>query len=257
MNNSVLHALVIDDEQASREVLGILLSQYFEGQVQVLDFCEDLPSGVRAIRQHKPDVVFLDIEMPGHTGLELLDFLEEDEVTFGIIFVTAYSSYAVQAFRLSAIDYLLKPIQLDQLTEAITKVREDFQAQRNNRLKTLSQNMSGNLARRICIPSIEGDRYYNLNDILYFSADGGYSTIYFAQEPPLVIAKKLKYFEAILEKEAGFFRCHRSHIVNLLQIRRQDGKSSTSSLIMSNGQSIPVARERAAELESLLAKLIV
>ena len=101
-----MKAIIIDDEKRARMNLSILLEEYCP-QITVLADCENLPNGVKAIRRHQPDVVFLDIEMPGHSGLELLDFFDENEVNFSIIFTTAYNEYTIQAFRFSAIDYLL------------------------------------------------------------------------------------------------------------------------------------------------------
>jgi two-component system LytT family response regulator len=111
-------AIIIDDEEMARTLLQGMVAEYCNN-VETVDLCKDLPTGVKAIRKHKPDIVFLDIEMPGHSGLELLDFFDENEINFSIIFVTAYNRYAIQAFKLSAVDYLLKPIEVDDLKNAM------------------------------------------------------------------------------------------------------------------------------------------
>src|SRR5574344_1957550 len=113
-----MRAILIDDEKRARMNLSILLDENCP-QIEIVAECENLPEGIKAIRRLKPDVVFLDIEMPGHSGLELLDFFDEHEVDFSIVFTTAYNEYAIQAFKLSAVDYLLKPINPDELVRAV------------------------------------------------------------------------------------------------------------------------------------------
>ena len=110
----MIKAIIIDDETQGRKLLQALIISHCP-QIQVLEECADLPNGVKAIRKHKPDLIFLDIEMPQHSGLDILDFFYEKDIHFGIIFTTAYNEYAVKAFKLSAVDYLLKPISGDDL----------------------------------------------------------------------------------------------------------------------------------------------
>lgn len=116
--------IIIDDEPKARALLEAIIKDYCP-QLQLMALCEDLPSGVKAIKKYQPSLVFLDIEMPGHSGLELLDFFNEEEVNFNVIFTTAYDEYAIRAFRFSAIDYLLKPIQHTQLVEAVDRFFKD------------------------------------------------------------------------------------------------------------------------------------
>ena len=121
-----MKAIIIDDEKRARVTLKLLLNEYCP-DIEIVAECENLPTGVKAIRKHNPDLVLLDIEMPGHSGLELLDFFDEDDVRFSIIFTTAYNEYAIQAFKFSAIDYLLKPINPDQLVAAIKRLQKQHQ----------------------------------------------------------------------------------------------------------------------------------
>ena len=120
-----MKAIIIDDEKQARVSLSLLLQENCP-EIEVADQCENLPQGVKSIRKHRPDVVFLDIEMPGHSGLELLEFFDEKEIEFSIIFTTAYNDFAVQAFKLSALDYLLKPIDMETLEVALGKYRKIF-----------------------------------------------------------------------------------------------------------------------------------
>lgn len=143
-----MKAIIIDDEKQARVSLSLLLKEYCP-EIQLLEECQNLPEGVKAIRKHKPDVIFLDIEMPGHSGLELLNFFDEKEVDFAIIFTTAYNEFAVQAFKLSALDYLLKPIVPDELVSAIAKLKK----QRKDQFQILSENINKDKPEKIAIPS--------------------------------------------------------------------------------------------------------
>jgi len=119
-----MKAIIIDDEKRARVSLSLLLQEYCP-EVELVAECENLPEGVKAIRKFNPDLVLLDIEMPGHSGLELVDFFDEKEINFSIIFTTAYNEYAIQAFKLSALDYLLKPIDSDDLSNALNNFRKE------------------------------------------------------------------------------------------------------------------------------------
>jgi two-component system LytT family response regulator len=138
---SIIKSIIIDDEPKARVLLNAIIEQYCP-EVRVEALCNDLPSGIKAIKKHKPDLIFLDIEMPGHSGLELLDFFDEEEVNFGIIFTTAYNEYALQAFKFSAIDYLLKPIQHTQLIEAVERFSRKREQSLNQQLKALQSNLN-------------------------------------------------------------------------------------------------------------------
>src|SRR5688572_32935140 len=133
--------VIIDDENKARVLLRAMLERYAP-DLNILADCNDLPTGVKAIKKLKPDLVFLDIEMPGYSGLELLDFFDEDELTFDVIFITAYIEYAIQAFRFSAIDYLLKPLQQQQLIDAVERLVMKSEKQRTNLLEASKSNLN-------------------------------------------------------------------------------------------------------------------
>jgi len=130
----MIKSIIIDDETRARKLLSTIITDYCP-ELSIEAECEDLPSGIKAIKKYNPDIVFLDIEMPGHSGLELLNFFTEDEINFNVIFTTAYNEYAVQAFRFSAIDYLLKPIQHGQLKEAVQRYNKRRDKQNAVQLK--------------------------------------------------------------------------------------------------------------------------
>lgn len=202
--------IIIDDEEMARTLLEGMLAEYCTN-VTVVDLCKDLPSGVKSIRKNKPDIVFLDIEMPGHSGLELLDFFDENEVDFSIIFVTAYNRYAIQAFKLSAVDYLLKPIESQDLIDAIAL----FEKQKGQkRYKVLKENLSSSV-KKIGLNNVSSISFVELDTILFFQADGSYTKVFLKDGKTIVTSKSLKHFENILIENSDFYRCHKSYIVNI------------------------------------------
>lgn len=207
-------AIIVDDEEMARTLLAGMIDLYCP-QVQVSALCKDLPNGVKAIHKYKPDIVFLDIEMPGHSGLELLDFFDESEVDFSIIFVTAYNRYAIQAFKLSAVDYLLKPIEAEDLQQSVA-LFERKQQQLNYAI--LKNNLSGQLPKKISINGISSTVFVDLDDILFFQADGAYTIVYLKEHKSIVASRSLKYFENILLDSQQFYRCHKSYMVNVHHI---------------------------------------
>lgn len=203
-------AIIIDDELMARELLKGMLHTFCP-QIEVVDLCENLPSGVKSIHKHKPNLVFLDIEMPGYSGLDLLDFFNEEEVNFSVIFVTAYNQYAIQAFKLSAVDYLLKPIESDDLTTAVQLFEKHQKAQNN--FQILKDNLNSNI-KKIALNTSNSIQFVNLDDILFFKADGSYTHVFLKENKNILTSKNLKYFEDTLIQNSNFVRCHKSFIVN-------------------------------------------
>lgn len=246
----MINAIIIDDEQSARDVLHTLLTDYCP-KVKVLDKVCDVPKGVISINKHKPDVVFLDVEMPQYSGFELLDFFTE--IDFEIIFVTAYSEYAIQAFQISAIDYLLKPLQIDNLEQAIEKL--DFRLKSkssNNRLNNLKDNLQQGCFEKIVLPTSIGYEFVQVKNISYLEADGSYTHVYFRNdEKKIMVSKRLKFFEKLLSQFPLFFRNHRSYIVNLEGIERYN--KSENFLKLENDKSIPLARDNKQAFEAKIS----
>lgn len=237
-----IKAIVIDDEKMARTLLSGLIERHCP-EVEVLELCQDLPSGVKAINKHKPDLVFLDIEMPGHSGLELMDFFDENSVGFRIIFTTAYSQYAIQAFKLSAVDYLLKPIEADDLKKAV----EQFTKQ-NQKIdfQVLKSNLTANAAsQKIAVASIHSTKYVELKDLLFCKADGAYTYLFLKDGQKITASKGLKYYEDLLSHNDAFQRCHKSFLVNLSYVT-EHVKSEGGHLVVDHQHNIPMASERAA-----------
>lgn len=211
----VIRTIVIDDEKPSREVICNYLRDYCS-EVEVVASASSVKTGYRMIQKHKPDVVFLDIEMPDGKGFDLLTMFEK--INFSVIFVTAYSEYALKAFRVNAVDYLLKPVKIEELKSAIDKVRQrgrtddDYPEKIGAVLKSLVSRPS--LQPTIVVPDLKGFEVLKINEIIMCKADGYCTNFYLKGNRKVVSSKNLKQYEVILS-EYSFMRVHHSYIVNL------------------------------------------
>lgn len=234
-----MKAIIIDDEPQARKLLKNLLKEFLP-EVDLIADCEDLPNGVKAIRKLKPDLVLLDIEMPGHSGLELLEFFNEDEIDFGIIFTTAYNQYAVKAFKLNAIDYLLKPIDADELVQAINRFEKN--RPKKEQVMMLKESLQGQSPSRIAVPVGQSISFLELSTILYLKAENTYTEIHFQNKTKLLVSRTLKNFEDTLLDFPNFFRCHKSYMINKEFIDHYV-KSDGGYLKLKNGEDIPINAE--------------
>ncbi len=233
-----MKAIIIDDEKRARVSLSILLQEYCK-DIELVAECENLPEGVKAIRKYKPDLVLLDIEMPGYSGLELLDFFNENEIDFSIIFTTAYNEYAIQAFKLSAIDYLLKPIIPEELVQAVNRLEKH----KSQQYKALIENMQQENFEKIAVPSGSSLILLNLSDIMYIKGEGAYSEVYMADNTKHLVSRNLKNFEDILNKDNRFIRTHKSYIVNFNEVSSYN-KSDGGWLVLKNNVTVPVSIDK-------------
>ncbi len=247
---SSIKAIIIDDEERARRVLSNMLENFCPN-VEVISKCSNVPDGVLAINKNNPDVVFLDIEMPDYSGFELIGFFKE--VDFEIVFVTAYSKYAIQAFEVSAVDYILKPVQLEQLENAIEKVGQKVSAlSMFDRLETLKTNLSTNQIQKIAVPVGDGLIFVKTDEISHIDADGSYSKIFLVDGSDIFVSKKLKYFQELLNGKGSFYRVHRSHLVNLSFVKkynRHQGK-----VILENDIKISISRDKKVAFEDSLSE---
>ena len=238
-----MKAIIVDDELNARLSLRGILEENFPNII-IVGESKDVPSAVKAIHEYKPDLVFLDISMPGYSGLELLKFFDESQITFKIIFVTAFSEYAINAFELSAVGYILKPVRVDALEKALHKIMDN--SNDLEKLKALQNNMENPLEKKVALNTGDGITFLELHDILYLKADGSYTHFYTTNRHRITIAKKISDFER-LEAMGNFLRIHRSHIINLGRIQKilkQDG----GTVIMENGESLSISADRKATL---------
>ena len=247
----MLKAIIIEDEEGARNILKFNLKQHCADSVEICGEAADVKDGVKLINAYNPDIVFLDIEMPNYSGFELLDFFKE--INFEIIFITAYSSYALKAFEVSAIDYLLKPIEPERLVESIEKVIEKKTIiEDNSRLKILEKYLNDKKLDKISIPYIGG--YYSLtvSKISVIKAERAYSYIYHDSEK-LLVSKNLSKIEQFLIDEPNFIRIHRSYVINTDHIISYNRENHT--LKMEGDITVKYTKDKFAEIKKKLKRL--
>ncbi len=240
----MLRAIVVDDEPAAVETLCMLLQQYCGDSVQVVGTAFSAAEARRQIAVQRPDVVFLDVEMPGENGFELLRTLPYQDLA--VIFVTAYEHYAIQALRMSAVDYLLKPVNPVELRAAVERAWRQRQSQ-SDRLKVLLENYGQAKRQRIALPIPEGYRIVDIEEVLYCQSHGSYSYVVTRTER-ILTTRLLGQWEEMLSS-MDFFRIHRMFLVNTRHIHTiRRSEEGASVVILSNGEQLPVSRRRFALL---------
>ena len=246
-----LKAIIVDDEDRARNTLSTLIKEFCPS-VSIEAKCSNVLEAVEEIKRVQPDIVFLDIEMPEYNGFELFDFIQD--VNFEVIFVTAYDQYALKAFEVSAIDYLLKPVEIDLLQKAIDKAAKKRTTENfKDQIGILKNVYKGEDVKKIALPLLDGLTFVEISDIIVFAADGAYTNVVFRDKSKILVSKRLKFFEDLLENRLLFYRAHRSNLINLNYIQKYiKGKNS---IIMDNGMEISLARERKQEFEDLLKEL--
>lgn len=230
-------AIIVDDEPKARSILQTMLAENCP-QVTLLATAANVPEALKIIHQQQPELVFLDIEMPGYSGFQLIDMIPD--ANFQVIFTTAYSEYALKAFEVSAIDYLLKPIRIQKLVMAVEKA---LKARQNHatpqRLEALQHNMQQNKLQRLVLPVNDGYIFLNFDDIESIEGEGSYTRIYKTDGKHLLVTRLMRELETQLTEAAGFLRCHRSHIVNIKYVVRLV-KADGGLLVLQSGRQIPV-----------------
>ena len=244
-----MKAVIIDDERRARVSLKLLLAEYCP-EVEIVAECENLSEGVKAIRKQRPNLVLLDIEMPGHSGLELLDFFDEDEIDFSIIFTTAYSEYAIQAFKFSAVDYLLKPIDPQQLMEGIVRLKK--QNSKFENLKLLKENIQSTTLSKIAVPSGSSLLFLETSKIVYIKGEGAYSEVHFTDGTKTLISRTLKNFEDIICLDPRFVRIHKSYIANFELVKSYNKSDGGSLELIGNSVQLPVSIQK---VDLILSKI--
>ncbi|GAB3048386.1 LytR/AlgR family response regulator transcription factor [Spirosoma pulveris] len=235
----MIHAIIVDDEPNAIGLLTLRLAQHCP-QVKVVASCTSSRQSIQAILDYRPDLVFLDIEMPQLNGFQVLDAVSE--VSFALIFVTAYDRFALKAFRYSAVDYLLKPVDTQELIEAVQKVEKGTKVvpEQMEHLRQQFYNPAKPLPDRIALPFQNGVTFVALKEIIYCEADDNYTKFHISDGQHYLVTKSLKEMQEVLE-EREFLRIHRQFMINLNQIRKFV-RGEGSYVIMNNGQSIPVSR---------------
>lgn len=247
----MLTAIIIDDEENGRIALKQKLKDYCP-TVKVIAEAENGLEGMEMIQQFQPQLVFLDIEMPGMDGFEMLINIPDKK--FHLVFTTAYDQYAIKAIKYAAFDYLLKPIDIDELKETIERLEyAPVPDVTIKKLETLEQNLlTKPFLNKIAVPTQEGLLFFDINHIIRLEAQSNYTLIYFDDQPKMMASRTLKEFEEILPADT-FFRIHNSHIINLLFIKkyiRGDG----GQVEMKNGDHILVSRRKKDEFLKIIGR---
>jgi two-component system LytT family response regulator len=240
----MITAIIIDDEAIGRLALREKLSSYCM-QVQVIAEASNGQEALLLIQHHKPKLIFLDIEMPRMNGFEMLNALPEKN--FHVIFTTAYDQYAIKAIKYAAFDYLLKPIDIEELKTAVEKISSKENNQTNNQAELLQQNLQHpkKQLNKLAIPTLEGLLFFDINDIIHLEANSNYTFIHFSGKPRITASKTLKEFEDILPEDI-FFRTHHSHLINLNYIKRYI-KGDGGQIELQNGTYVDVSRRKKEE----------
>lgn len=241
-----MKVLIIDDEAAARTTLGNMLSE-LAPDLQIIASCANVPDGVIAANKFRPDLIFLDIEMPEYNGFEFFEFFHQ--IDFQVIFVTAYNQYALKAFEVSAVDYLLKPVDAKNLLNAIKKAQ--ILQQSNSllqKLELLKETYRSDEFSKIALNTGDGLQFVPLNDIILFEADRAYTHVHMANNKTFTISKPLRTFEDMLKDNPNFYRPHRSYFANLTHIEKY--AKGESKAILKNELKIYISREKKAEFEA-------
>lgn len=242
----MIRAAIVDDEKHCSESLKLLINKYLR-DIEIIADLNDPFLAVEQFKKDPPDLLFLDIEMPGMTGFELLEKLAISDMD--VIFTTAYDEFAIEAFKVSAIDYLLKPIERKQLQEAVDKYSrnradKDFAERFRIFLSNYGQTESRALGK-IALPTQEGFEFINQEVIVRCESDSNYTTVVLLDGRKIVISRTLKDVEQMLDEQA-FVRVHHSHLINLRHIQKYH-KGNGGVIVMDNGESVSVSRSKKSE----------
>jgi two-component system LytT family response regulator len=250
----MIKAIVVDDEQRARESITAILHRVFP-EVDLLGEADGVETAYKLIERVKPNVVFLDIKMGDGTGFDLLQRYQR--IPFKVVFVTAFDEYAIEAFKFSAFDYLLKPINTNELRETLERLKESLDQQEDLSVKinAFLANMDtlNTAQKKIVLKTASSIHLVNLVNIVRCEADANYTWVYVKDQPKVLISKPLKHFEDMLDG-FGFLRVHQSHLVNLNFISRID-KVDGGTLILSDNTSIPISVRKRNQLFHLLENL--
>ena len=252
----MLKALIVDDEIKNRETLDKMLSQFCP-EVELVDKVNSVAAALESISFHQPDLVFLDIEMPGGNGFQLLEQLEQPG--FEVVFTTAHADYAIKAIKFAALDYLLKPINIKELKAAVEKAvekRAGGESQQNvteKKYEVLKNNIGTDDFKftKIALPTLDGIDFIEVDEILRCEASRSYSNFYLRDGSKIVVSKALKEFEDLLT-ECNFFRVHKSNMINLQYITKYV-KGKGGYVVMEDGSNVDVSVRRKEDLLKKLA----
>ena len=246
----MISAIIIDDENKGRLALRQKIADYCP-DVEIIAEASNGQEGIEMIEKYKPQLVFLDIEMPRVNGFEMLNQLKDKN--FHLIFTTAYDHYAIKAIKYSAFDYLLKPIDIEELKHAVEKIKDTKADLIKNQVELLEHNIKNPKValNKLAIPTLEGLCFYNISDLIHLEASSNYTNLFFTDGKKVLASKTLKDFEELLPEDT-FFRPHHSHIIILKFISKYI-KGDGGQIQLTNGSMIDVSRRKKEEFLRVIA----
>jgi len=250
--SKMLRTIIIDDEDNVRKTLEKLVARYCPN-VRLVAEADGVNSGVKAIKKYHPDLVLLDIKMDDGTGFDLLKQLEP--VDFKVIFITAYDQYAIKAFKFSALDYLLKPIDPDDLAEAVMKAEKLVMHELNQQLGTLEDNMQtqDKSKKKIILKTFDNIHLVKLNDIVYCESSDNYTNFYLLNNKKILVSNTLKEYDEMLS-DSGFYRVHKSYLINMIHVERFE-KGEGGTVVLTEDLKVPVASRKREQLLELFDRI--
>lgn len=239
-----LKAIIVEDEKHSQETLRNMLTEFCDG-VHIAGMAGTVDEAVALIRKESPDLVFLDIELKSGTGFDVLERV--GDMHFKVVFTTAYEHYALRAIKVSSVDYLLKPIDLDELIAAVDKVRSARQEENNrDQWQLLLQSLKGeDYSKRICLSTADGMEFIQTADIVLCEASGSYTKFILRKGASLLVSKHLKEYENMLNPRE-FMRVHNSYLINLKEVRKFV-RSEGGYILMNNDRQVPISPKKREE----------
>jgi len=251
-NENMLRTIIIDDEAHARETLARLISVHCP-QVKLVGEAIGVESGLKIIRELHPQLLLLDVIMDDGTGFDLLRLC--DAIDFKVIFITAYEKYAVQAFRFAAVDFLLKPVNPEELSDAVNHAETLIQEHFTTQLQVLEDNLRTDIRqkKKIVLKTIDNIHLVEIQNITYCESDGCYTFIHIISGEKIIISKTLREFDDMLSG-SGFYRVHKSFLINLSHISRFE-KQEGGYIILASGEKVPVSSRKREELIEMFEKL--
>ena len=248
----MIRTVIIDDELYVRDQIASIVETLCPN-VCIVARAEDVKSGVAAINEHQPDLILLDIKMPDGSGFDLLKHFDKPD--FKIIIVSGYMEYAIKGYKFGVIDYILKPVDKEELALAINKVYDIVKFEEKLRFKALADNLGMlNKSHKIILKTMEHIHLVNTADIIRIVADGNYCTFYISDGRKILVSRPIREFEeALIDK--GFHRVHKTHIININKVNYFD-KTEGGDVVMSDGSKVPVSSRKKDELIALLESLV-